>query len=238
MAKRSHTTNSQPENRLLAALPGKEFDRLTATMDDVALAVKDVLYRPNGPIRYVYFPRTAALSIVLTMADGGTVEVGSVGNEGMAGVPAFLDADRSPAEVFCQVPGEARRMPVAAFREEVRRDGPFRDIVQRYTQVLINQVSQTAACNRPHPVEGRLARWLLITHDRVVGDVLPLTQEFLSYMLGSQRPTVTLAAQVLQRAGLIRYTRGKITIQDRKGLETASCECYDTVRAELDRLVP
>lgn len=238
MAKRPHTNNSRPENRLLAALPGKEFDRFTAQMDDVSLAVRDVLYRPNGTIRHVYFPRTAVVSMTLTMQDGATVEVGTVGNDGMAGVPAFLGADKSPTEVFCQVAGEARRMPVAAFREAVRPDGPFRDLVQRFTQVLLNQVSQTTACNRLHPIEARLARWLLMTHDRMGGDEVPLTQEFLSYMLGVQRPSVTLAAGALQKAGLIRYTRGRITVLNREGMEAAACECYRVVRSELDRLLP
>jgi CRP-like cAMP-binding protein len=239
MAKRPpRSGNSRPENRLLAALPRAEFDRLTARMDDVPLGVRDQVYRANGPMDHVYFPRSGMISMVITMEDGGAVEVGTVGDEGMTGVTALLSGDRSPAEVFCQIAGEARRMRLAAFKEAVGSEGPFRDLVQRYARVLMSMVSQSVACNRLHPVEARLARWLLTSHDRVDGDEIPLTQEFLAMMLGVQRPSVTVVAGALQTAGLIRHVRGRITVLDREGLESASCECYRVVRAELDRLLP
>lgn len=237
MAKRALAINSRLENRLLAALPKPDFDRLTAKMEDVSFAVKDVLYRANGPIHHVYFPRSGVISMVITMENGGTVEVGTVGNEGLLGVPVLLGADRSPTEVFCQVPCEARRMKAAAFEEEVRREGPFRQRVQRYTQALLNQVSQTAACNRLHSVEERCARWLLISHDRVQLDEFPITQEFLAIMLGVRRSSVTVAAGILQKAGLIHYTRGWIAILDREQLEAASCECYRVVQDAYDWLL-
>jgi CRP-like cAMP-binding protein len=238
MARRQSVHISGPENRLLAALPRPDFDRLTARMDDVSFATRDMAYRANGPIPHVYFPRSGMLSMVIVLEGGKTSEVGVIGNEGMAGTPVFLGADRSPTQVFCQIPCEARRMPVAAFREEVGRDGPFRDLVQRYTQALFNLVSQSTACNHHHSVDSRCARWLLICHDRVGADEFPLTQEFMAMMLGVHRPSVTLTARTLQKAGLVRYTRGRVTVLDRKGLEAVACECYRVVRAELDRLVP
>jgi CRP-like cAMP-binding protein len=238
MARRQSVPISRPENRLLAALPKRDFDLLTARMDVVSFAVRDVVYRPNGPVDHVYFPLSGLLSMVVTLEDGATSEVGVVGNEGMAGVPAFLGADRSPNQVFCQNAGEARRMPAAEFREAVRPAGPFQRIVQRYTLALFHLIGQSTACNHHHPVERRLARWLLMTQDRVGADEFPLTQEFLATMLGVHRPSVTVVARTLQKAGLIRYTRGRITVLDREGLESASCECYRVVRAELDRLVP
>jgi CRP-like cAMP-binding protein len=236
MSKNAHVDRLRLENRLLAALPREEFKRLTARMDDVSFKIRDVVYRANGPIHHVYFPRTGVISMVITMQDGGTVEVATVGNEGMVGVPVLLGTDRSSAEVFCQIPAESRRMRVAVFDEEVRREGPFRQLVQRYAQALFNQVSQTAACNRLHSTEERCARWLLVSHDRVQADEFPLTQEFLAVMLGTHRPSVTLAAGILQKAGLIRYSRGRITILDRAGLEAVSCECYRVTRSELDHI--
>jgi CRP-like cAMP-binding protein len=238
MAKRQRTNNSRPENRLLASLPKTEFDRLTARMDDVDFKARDSVYRTGGPIDHVYFPRSGMLSMVVVMESGATSEVGVVGSEGMAGVPAFLGGDRSPTQVFCQLPCESRRMPAAAFREEVRGNGPLRAVVQRYAQALFTLVSQSTACNHHHAVDSRCARWLLMTHDRAEADEFPLTQEFLAMMLGVHRPSVTVVAGTLQTAGLIRYTRGRITVLDREGLEDAACECYGVVRAELDRLVP
>jgi CRP-like cAMP-binding protein len=239
MAKTHPPAPAPPENRLLAALPRQERDRLVRRTDEVTLGLGDVVYRPNGPIRHVYFPRTGILSMVIDTEDGHTVEVGTVGNEGMAGLPAFHGAESSPTRVYCQVPPcVCRRMPADVFRDETRRPGPLQDLAHRYAQALLNQSAQSTACNRLHPVEERLARWLLMTHDRVEGDELRLTQEVLSEMLGVRRPSVTLAAGALQQAGLIRYARGRVTVLDRAGLESASCECYRVVRAEFDRLLP
>jgi CRP-like cAMP-binding protein len=230
--------NAPTENRLLAALPKNEYDRLLAQTQDVSVGVRDVLYRANGPIEFVYFPRSGVMSMVVVMDDGGSVEVGMVGNEGLVGVPAFLGTDRSPTQVFCQVGGEMRRMRANVFRAEVRKDGPLQLLVMRYTQALLNTVSQATACNQLHAVEKRCARWLLATHDRVGADEFPLTQEFLAMMLGVRRASVTEAAGALQKAKLVTYHRGRIQILNRKKLEAASCECYRLIRDQLDRLLP
>jgi CRP-like cAMP-binding protein len=229
---------SLPENQLLAALPVADRDRLVRRMDEVTLARGDLVYRPNRPIVHAYFPRAGVLSMVIDMIDGGTVEVGTVGPEGVVGLPLLHGAEASPARVYCQVPPCAcRRLPAAAFRDEVGRDGPFRRVVNRFAQVTFALSAQSTACNRLHPVEERLARWLLMTQDRVGGPELNLTQQILSEMLGVRRASVTTAAGVLQKAGLIEYRRGRVRVVDRAGLEGAACECYAVVRAEFDRLL-
>jgi CRP-like cAMP-binding protein len=225
------------QNRLLSALPQAEFERLHAHMDDEVFGVRDVVYRANGPIRHVYFPRSGMLSMVLVLKDGATSEAGVAGNEGMVGVPVFLGASKSPTQVICQHPCEAWRLPAEAFRDEVRRDGALRKIVQRYTLATLNQLGQTAACNNHHSVHKKLARWLLMTHDRAGADEFPITQEFLAMMVGSHRPSVTVTARMLQQEGLIRYSRGQIAVLDRPGLEAAACECYRVVRDEFDRIL-
>jgi CRP-like cAMP-binding protein len=225
------------ENRLLAALPRGVSDRLLDGAADVTLRRGEVVYRAHGPVRHVYFPRSGILSVVVDMADGGTVEVGTVGNEGMAGLPAFHGADTSQTRTYCQVPPcVCRRVPAATFRREAERPGPLRDLLSRYVQFTLNLSAQSTACNRLHPVEARLARWLLLTQDRVAADELSLTQQIMSEMLGVRRPSVTLAAQALQAAGLVRYRRGRVTVLDRAGLGAAACECYRVVRAEFERL--
>jgi CRP-like cAMP-binding protein len=176
--------------------------------------------------------------MVIDMSDGGTVEVGTVGREGMAGLPVLNGAERSPTRVYCQVPPcVCRRVPAAAFVAELKRAGPLQTLAHKYAQANLNLSAQSTACNSLHPVEERLARWLLMTHDRVGGDDLNLTQQIVSEMLGVRRATVTTAAGVLQKAGLIAYRRGRITVLDRGGLEVAACECYKVVRAEFDRLL-
>lgn len=178
------------------------------------------------------------MSLVIEMQNGGTVEVGTVGNEGMVGTPVFLGAERSPTKAFCQVPGECSRMPTAAFKKELAEaDGILRQLISRYAQAMINQISQSVACNHLHSVEERTCRWLLMTHDRVGSDDFLLTQEFLAQMLGVRRSSVTVAAGLLEKAGLITYKRGRITVLDRERLEQASCECYQVVRREYDRLL-
>jgi CRP-like cAMP-binding protein len=215
-----------PENRLLAALPPDVRSRLLGRADEVALCVGDVVYRPGEPIRWVYFPRTGILSMVIDAEDGGTVEVGTVGNEGLAGLPALHRADRSPTRVYCQVPPcPCRRVPADLFVAEASRPGPLQDACHRYAQAVYNQTAQSVLCMALHPVEPRLARWMLLTQDRV-GDEFPLTQQILSEMLGVRRSSVTLAAGAFQDAGLIRYRRGRIAVLDRARLEAASCECY------------
>jgi CRP-like cAMP-binding protein len=227
-----------PENRLLAALPPADRARLVRRMDQVTLDRGDLVYRANGPIAHVYFPRTGILSRVIDMQDGATVEVGTIGREGLAGLPLLHGTDRSPTRVYCQVPPcVCRRLAADAFAAELHAGGLLAALAHRYAQCHLNLAAQSVACNRLHPVEERLARWLLMTHDRVDGDRLSLTQQVLSEMLGVRRASVTTAAGVLQKAGLIEYRRGTITVLDRKGLEAAACECYRVVRAEFDRLL-
>ena len=239
MAARRSLASSRPENRLLAALPRDDYERLTCRMDEVTLNLGDGVYRANGPIRHVYFPRSGILSQVIDMEDGETVEVSTVGREGVVGLPAFHGVDRSPFRVYCQLPPcICLRLPADLFVEEVRRPGPFQDLILRYTHARYCQTAQTAACNRLHRIEQRLARWLLMTRDRVGSGELLLTQQVLSEMLGVRRPSVTLAIGELQKAGLISCSRGRVVIQEGRGLEAAACECYQVVRDEFDRFLP
>jgi CRP-like cAMP-binding protein len=225
------------QNRLLSALSRDVQIRLLPRMEKLSLPVRQVLYEPDARIEHVYFPLSGVVSLVIMLKGGDSVEVGTVGNEGMVGTPAFLGAERSPSQVLAQVAGQALRMRVEHFRQSLDEHAQFADIVRRYTQGLFNQVSQTTACNHVHSVHARMCRWLLMTHDRVGADELHLTQEFLAQMLGVRRPSVTVAAGALQRAGLIRYQRGRIRIVDRAGLEAGACECYETVRQEFERLL-
>jgi CRP-like cAMP-binding protein len=224
-------------NRILAALSRKEYERLSIRLDSVALTLKQVLYEAGEPIPYIYFPENGVVSLVSVMDDGSAVEVATIGNEGMVGLPVFLGAVSTSGRAFSQIPGTAVRMKAAAFREEVGRVGRLSAVLNLYTQTLFEQIAQSAACNRVHAVEKRCARWLLMTHDRVEEDEFPLTQEFLAVMLGVRRATVTEAAGVLQRAGLIRYRRGKIRIENREGLLAAACECYRIICASYERLL-
>lgn len=224
------------KNQLLAALPAKEYSRLVAYMEVIPLEIKQYLYLRNQPIEYVYFLNYGVASMLTVLTDGSAIEVATVGNEGMVGLPAFLGADRIPGECFIQIPGSGLRMRVDAFKTHVTASSPLHDLLQRYTQGLFNQIAQSAACNRLHSIEERFCRWLLMTGDRVETGTFPLTQEFLSKMLGVNRSSVSLTASILQRAGLIEYVRGQMTILDRSGLEATSCECYQVVRAEFERL--
>ncbi len=225
------------QNRLLTALPRAEYDRLSPHLEKVSLPLKDILYEANGPIPHVFFPLIGVVSLVIIMEGGFCLEVGLIGNEGMVGTPVFLGSQRSPTRAISQVPGEALRLETKVFQEEIKRSTALNRLVQRYTQAMINQISQSTVCNHRHSVEKRMCRWLLMSHDRVGTDNFMLTQEFLAQMLGVRRPTVTAAAGVLQTAGLISYHRGRVTVLDRKGLEAASCECYEVVAKELDRLL-
>ena len=224
-------------NRLLDSLPRADIERLRPHLEAVSVGVKHVVYEPNGPIKHVYFPTGCVISLVTYLEDGASVEMATVGREGMVGLPIFLGADTMPSRAFGQVPGDALRITAAAFTEEIKRNGPLVRVLNRYTQALFNQVAQTTACNRVHLVEQRCARWLLQTHDRVGSDQFFLTQEFLAQMLGVRRSGVSAAAGLLQKAGLIRYARGRITILDRPGLESAACECYGVIKREFDRLL-
>jgi CRP-like cAMP-binding protein len=224
-------------NRLLAALPQPQRDRLLAQLEPVDLELKQIVAEPNVPIPFVYFVLTGVISLVLNVEEDGLSEVATVGNEGFVGVPILLGADSTPLTVMCQIPGSALRMPAADFRAQIQQDEELRTVLGHYTQALFNQISQATACNRLHPIEQRCARWLLMTWDRVHSDHFPLTQEFLAQMLGVRRPSVSVVANLLQRAGLIRYSRGIMTITDPAGLEAATCSCYRVIRDEYDRLL-
>jgi CRP-like cAMP-binding protein len=227
-----------PENRLLAVLPAADRARLTRRMDEVTLDRGDAVCRAGARIRHVYFPRSGILSMVVDMQDGGTVEVATIGPEGLAGLPLVFGTDRSPNRVYCQVPPcVCRRLPAAVFAAELRAGGPLSALAHRYAECRLVVAAQSVACNRLHPVEERLARWLLTSDDRLGGDRLALTQQILAEMLGVRRASVTIAAGALQKAGLIEYRRGQIIVLDRKGLEAVACECYRVVRAEFDRLL-
>jgi CRP-like cAMP-binding protein len=226
-----------PGNRLLAALPAGEYRRLRAHLERVELEFKHLLFEVDVPIEHVYFPETIVVSILAVMPDGSAVEVATAGREGMVGLPVFLGADRMAAQAFVQVPGHAWRMSAEALREHSQRLGGLRALLERYTQALFTQVSQGSACNRLHSLEERCARWLLMTQDRVGTGEFPITQQFLSQMLGVRRASVSEVASTLQREGLIRYNRGRVAIVDREGLESSACECYGIIRREFDRLL-
>lgn len=231
------STPSAPRNRILAALPPEDLERLRPRLEPVGLEVRQVLFEPNRPIEHVYFIESGAISLVSLVADGSAVETATVGNEGMVGLPVFLNAVSMAGQAFVQIPGAAYRLASADLREEVRRGSALAGLLGRYTQALFTLLAQMSACNRKHPVVERCARWLLLTHDRVGANDFPLTHRFLSQMLGVRRATVTEAAGALQKAGLIDYGRGRVAILDRAGLEAASCECYAIVRAEFARLL-
>lgn len=226
-----------PRNLLLAALPTDEYQRLLPHLELVSLPLRQVLSNPGEPIEFVCFPHQSIISLVTILEDGSTVEAGLVGKEGMFGVQAFLGGDSTPHQAIVQVAGEAMRMSAAQLKIEFQRGGKLQSLLLRYVQALFTQVSQGAACHRLHTVEERLARWLLMVSDRLEPDQLPLTQEFIAQMLGTRRAGVTVAAGMLQQAGLIRYRRGEITILDRQNLEAASCECYKVVSNEFERLL-
>jgi CRP-like cAMP-binding protein len=222
---------------VLQYLPAADRRRLEAQATRVALELRQPLYWPDEPITHVWFPVDAVGSLLTLLGGGDTVEAGLVGREGVIGLPLFLGAEATHGRAVCQVAGAAWRLPAAAFLEEAAADGPLRARLLRYTQALFQQVAQTSGCNRLHAHEERCARWLLQIHDRVPGDAFRLTQEYLAIMLGVSRPAVTLVMGALQRAGLVAYHRGDLTILDRPGLEAAACECYAITRAETERLL-
>ena len=226
-----------PMNRLLAAIPAAEMDVLAPDLERVPLRFKQVIYQADQPIESVCFPHQGVISMVQKMQDGTVVEVATVGPEGFVGLPVFLDAHGTSGDAFAQVPGEASLMGAGAFRRAIEQTPRLRELLSRYTLALLNQLAQNSACNRAHAIEQRLARWLLQTQDRTNGETFPLTQEFMSQMLGVARPTVSIAANILQKAGLIAYMRGNVTVTDRAGLEAASCECYGVVARGFERMV-
>jgi CRP-like cAMP-binding protein len=224
-------------NRLLAALTKKEYQQLLPRLETVTLTFGDILFEPGDTIRHVYFPNNSIVSLLSAVGERQHLEVGIVGNEGMAGLPVFMGVSKSRTRGLVQGEGSAMRMKVAALRKETSNGSSLHKLLHRYTHALMTQISQTAACNRFHHVNQRLARWLLMTHDRIEGDEFRLTQEFLSQMLGVRREGVTLAAGILQKQKLISYSRGRIRILDRAGLERASCQCYAMVKDEYDNFL-
>ncbi|HEX8500924.1 MAG TPA: Crp/Fnr family transcriptional regulator [Pyrinomonadaceae bacterium] len=232
-------TESRPQttNRILNALTRSEFESLSPYLDPINLSSGEVLSRPEQPITHVYFPNRGTVSLVSTFEDGETVEVGMVGNEGMFGVCVFLGSIATPLTAQVQLPGEGLRMRADVLKREFQKGGQLQDLLLRYTQAFITQIAQTAACNRAHPLDGRLAKWLLMCADRAQSRELALTHEFISTMLGVRRPGVTETTGLLRDKGLINYVRGHITIIDREGLEGVTCECYQLVKKEFTRLV-
>ena len=230
------TANLLKHNRLLGALPAEEFERLRPHLEIVTLEVKDFIYERDVPIEYVYFPIDCVTSTMATMRDGRSVEVGTIGHEGMDGLPVFLGTQTAPLDSFCQVPGEAARMTADALRSEVRAGDRLHDLLRRFTEATLVFAAQSSACNRLHTVEKRCSRWILHTHDRVGRNEFYLTQEFLSQMLGVRRASVSEVASALQSEGLISYSRGRLRILDRSGLEAVACECHGVITSEFDRL--
>jgi CRP-like cAMP-binding protein len=223
------------ENRILAALPDGERENIFPYLKRVSLPLGQVLFEPGESVRQIYFPTNSVVSLLAAMENGTTVEAGVVGNEGAVGISVILGAETSATQALVQAAGEALSIPAEALMAEFKRGGKLQSLLLRHTHTLFTMVSQTAACNRLHTVEERLARWLLTTRDRIEHDEFQLTQEFISRMLGTRRSGVTVAAGILQSAGLINYRRGHINILNREGLEEVSCECYHIVKDEYDR---
>jgi CRP-like cAMP-binding protein len=235
-----HPASLPAGNRLLDTLAPHERSRIAGQVQEVKLEMKERLCEVGGRIDSVYFPLTAVVSLLNVAADKAGVEIATIGNEGLVGVSLSWDATSlNPAEFLqVQVPGRALRMGASAFVSEYVQGGGLTQVVHRYTQAFVSQLSQQVACNGIHSIEERCARWLLLTHDRVGSDEFPITHEFLAQMLGVRRPSVSLVAGTLQQAGLIRYHRGRVRITDREGLEAAACECYGALREVFDRLIP
>lgn len=225
----------KPTNHLLKAMTREAIKRLWPDLESVDLPLGTQLYRPYQAIEHVYFPEGSMASIVANTKLGESTEVGVVGREGAVGLDVLMGRDSSPHESMIQIANGGYRIGTAAMRKEFRRGGHVHDAMLLFVYKLMSQISQTTLCNRLHSLSERLSRWLLLCHDRVYGDQLDLTQEFIGIMLGATRVSVTVAASELQTAGFIKYTRGHITILDRKGLEDSTCECYAAVKREYDR---
>jgi CRP-like cAMP-binding protein len=226
------------QNHLLAALSAEARGRLYAYLEPVSLPLGDVLYESGDAMRHVYFPTDSIVSLLYVMADGGSAEISLVGHEGLVGVALYLGGESTPSRAVIQSAGHAYRLPRLRLKEEFDRHGEFMVLTLCYTQCLITQMSQTAVCNRHHTLDQQLCRWLLLSLDRLPSNTLTMTQELIANMLGVRREGVTEAAGKLQRLGVIQYSRGRITVIDRLKLETLSCECYEVVKRETDRILP
>jgi CRP-like cAMP-binding protein len=225
-------------NRLLSALSPEDFKHLAGSLQPVELRLKQVLYSPGERIEAAWFPESGMISILTHLEGGESQELGVIGREGMAGLPLVLGSDVASTEAMSQMQGTVLRLPAGALREACAARPGVLKLLLRYVLAFHGQVSQTAACNNHHPIEERLARWLLLSHDRAEGDSFPMTHEFMALMLGVRRPGVTIAAGILQKAGVIAYDHGQMTVLDRRQLEAAACECYRSVQQEFAELLP
>jgi len=231
-------TSDPMENQLLAALPPAELQRWLPLLELVDLPLGHVLYESGCALSHVYFPTTAIVSLLYVMENGASAEIAVVGFEGVVGISLFMGGNSTPNRAVVQSAGKGYRLKAQALKDEFQRAGPVMHLLLRYTQALITQMSQTAVCNRHHSLDQQLCRWLLLSLDRLKNSELVMTQELIANMLGVRREGVTEAALKLQRMGLIRYARGRISVLDRPGLEHRTCECYAVVKAEYDRLLP
>ncbi len=230
--------NSPNLNDLLAALPPTELERWLPQLEAVEMPLGKALYESGSKMTHVYFPTTSIVSLLYVMEDGASAEIAVVGHEGIVGISLFMGGSSTPSRAVVQSAGMGYRLQASLMMQEFNRAGPVLHLLLRYTQALITQMSQTAACNRHHSLDQQLCRWLLLSLDRLNSNDLAMTQELIANMLGVRREGVTQAAGVLQDAGLISYRRGYITVLNRQGLETRTCECYGVVKAEYDRLLP
>jgi CRP-like cAMP-binding protein len=226
------------QNRLIAALPPAEAARWLPLLESVDMPLGSVLYESGGTLSHVYFPTTSIVSLLYVMENGASAEIAVVGNDGIVGVSLFMGGESTPSRAVVQSAGHGFRLKANTMKEEFDRAGPVLHLLLRYTQALITQMAQTAVCNRHHTLDQQLCRWLLLSLDRLQGNQLVMTQELIANMLGVRREGVTEGAMRLQRARLISYARGHITVLDRAGLEERSCECYAVVKKEYDRLLP
>ena len=230
--------HSPNQNHLLAALPTADFERIAPHLELVTLPLGEMLYEPGQQMAYVYFPTTAIVSLLYLMESGLSAEIAGVGNEGILGIALFMGGDSTPSSAVVQTAGHAYRLKAATLKSEFGRAGLMQRLLLRYTQALVTQMCQTAACNRHHSIEQQLCRWLLATLDRLPSNELVMTQQLVASALGVRREGITEAAGDLQRAGLIRYRRGHIAVLGRAGLEERACECYAVVKKEYARLLP
>lgn len=224
-------------NRLLAALSAGEVERLRPHLEHIALTRGRTLHRAQGPLDYVHFPESGIVSLIRPLKDGAAIEVGLVGREGMVGATLLLGADTAPLEAVAQMPGSAWRLPSSVLLETIGRNPAFKGSLNRFAQALLLQIYQSSVCNRRHTLEQRLARWLLMVRDRVDRDQLPLKHEFIALLLGTRRPSISVAIAGIKAAGLVTAGHGYVSVLDRRGLERIACECYRTIRDQSRELL-
>ncbi|CAA6604296.1 Transcriptional regulator, Crp/Fnr family [Rhodospirillaceae bacterium LM-1] len=233
-----YSTSPPQINHLLSALPAEECSRILPHIELVEFPLGHTVCESGSEMRHVFFPTNSIVSLLNVMEDGSSAEIAIVGNEGIVGISNFMGGGTTPSRAIVQRAGNAYRLKIQLLKDEFNRSPKFRDLLLRYTQTLLTQMAQTAVCNRHHSVDQQLCRWLLLSLDRLTGNEIVMTQELIANMLGVRREGVTEAAGKLQKAGLIEYSRGRITVIDRPGLEARACECYAVVKKELDRLLP